>query len=322
MNKVKAEVKIIIIATIMIAVVWSLGFAQYSTNIMRNSTKETILFGVSHMTMNNSFYNVINDELKRTIEANGDRLITMDAEMDINRQKEQIRYLLDEGVQVIFINPIDVDALEPELILCKRKKVKIIAIDTQLKKQYVDFTVVSDNYHAGVLIAEDLMSKVDHANIVLLEHNGVISAEERIQGFIDTISQKERFKVVDRKDSKGQLENAMDNMNEVFEEDVDFDVVMALNDPSAMGALAALDLHGKTNVIVYGVDGAPEAKALINKGEMTGTVAQSPKTIGRMAADNAYLLLKDDNLKKTEEIIPVELIVKDTMNKYNLKGWQ
>lgn len=56
---------------------------------------------------------------------------------------------------------------------------------------------------------------------------------------------------------------------------------MALNDPSALGAMAALQEHGLLeNTAVYGVDGAPEAKSMIREGVMTATAAQSPIRIG------------------------------------------
>ena len=52
--------------------------------------------------------------------------------------------------------------------------------------------------------------------------------------------------------------------------------MMALNDPSALGAMAALQEHGLLeNTAVYGVDGAPEAKSMTREGVMTATAAQS-----------------------------------------------
>ena len=59
---------------------------------------------------------------------------------------------------------------------------------------------------------------------------------------------------------------------------------MGLNDPAAMGALAALDSKGaREGVLVYGIDGSPEGKKLIKEGMMTGTAAQSPKQMADTA---------------------------------------
>ena len=64
---------------------------------------------------------------------------------------------------------------------------------------------------------------------------------------------------------------------------------MGLNDPAAMGALAALDSKGaREGVLVYGIDGSPEGKKLIKEGMMTGTAAQSPKQMADTAINAAY----------------------------------
>ena len=58
-------------------------------------------------------------------------------------------------------------------------------------------------------------------------------------------------------------------MEKVLNKTKDIDVVMALNDPSAMGAMAALDAeHMLSDVLVYGADGSPEAKTMIYENKM------------------------------------------------------
>lgn len=75
---------------------------------------------------------------------------------------------------------------------------------------------------------------------------------------------------------------------------------MALNDPAAMGALAALDSKdARKGVLVYGIDGAPEGKKLIKEGMMTGTAAQSPKQMADTAINAAYQIF--DGKKVTKE---------------------
>lgn len=71
-------------------------------------------------------------------------------------------------------------------------------------------------------------------------------------------------------------------MEKVLNKTKDIDVVMALNDPSAMGAMAALDAeHMLSDVLVYGADGSPEAKTMIYENKMAATSAQSPRTTER-----------------------------------------
>ena len=100
------------------------------------------------------------------------------------------------------------------------------------------------------------------------------------------------------------------------------DAVMSLNDPSALGAMAALQEHGMLqDTAVYGVDGAPEAKSMISEGAMTATAAQSPIRLGQITAQTVYAILNGEDYEK-EITVPVELVTKDNVNGYDMDGWQ
>ena len=213
------------------------------------------VFGVTYMTMNNPFYEIINNELKKNIEKNGDRLITLDPQLDIDKQNEQIYSFIEQKVDGIFINPIDAKKNEPALKAAKKAHIPIITVDAPVtNKDLVNCTVVSDNYNAGVQCAKDMMSKLKSANIVLLKHTTALSAKQRIEGFLDTIDAHSEYKIINQGECKGQLEKAMPVMQRILKETPEVDVVMALNDPSALGALAALESMGYEDVMVYGVD--------------------------------------------------------------------
>lgn len=96
---------------------------------------------------------------------------------------------------------------------------------------------------------------------------------------------------------------------------------MALNDPSALGAIAALEEADRSEVKVYGVDGTPELKSLItSSSNVIGTVAQSPITMGRIAANEMYQLLKGN--RKDEVVVKVKLITSKNIDDYDENGWQ
>nr|WP_254884727.1 substrate-binding domain-containing protein [[Clostridium] innocuum] len=67
------------------------------------------------MTLNNPFFNVIDDEVRNVVEANGDVLISLDPALDLQKQKEQIHYLIEQGVSALIINPVDFTGLSEEL---------------------------------------------------------------------------------------------------------------------------------------------------------------------------------------------------------------
>lgn len=98
---------------------------------------------------------------------------------------------------------------------------------------------------------------------------------------------------------------------------------MALNDRAAIGALAAVKGEKlPTNPYIYGIDGSPDMKNLLSAtSEVQATVAQSPYTMGQEVTKASLKLSKSQTYPK-RIVVPVELITKKTIGKYDLTGWQ
>ncbi len=282
------------------------------------------LFGATYMTMNNDFYNVIDEELKNEIEASGGYLITRDPQLSAERQIEEIEEMIEEGIEVLFVNPVDSTKLIDVLKKAKEQGVIVIAVDTTVYdgESFVDYSIVSDNYLAGQLCAQKMMEEMESARIVLLEHGTVISATDRIQGFLDEIAGYQQYEVVAEVEVEGQTEKSMTAMQNLLVSGLDFDVVMALNDPSAIGCIAALrEANVDMNDIkVYGIDGSPEGKQMISSGYLNATVAQFPKIMAKKAVSAAFDLLDGEQVS-SGEVIEVELIDTENLSSFLLEGW-
>ena len=72
--------------------------------------------GAVYMTLNNPFYEVIDAEIRTVVENHGDVLISRNPALDVDKQIEEIKNLIDDGVELIFINPVDWTKIEPALI--------------------------------------------------------------------------------------------------------------------------------------------------------------------------------------------------------------
>jgi len=285
-----------------------------------------VKIGVTYMTMNNDFYKTLNAELEKKTNQQGSRLYVRDPELDEGKQSQQIDFFVKEKVNVIVINPVKSNS--PSIIssLQKAKKagIKIIVVDTPISKEVaVDTTIVSDNYQAGVLIAKDMMKRLPAANILLLEHRNAVSAMDRIRGFVETIKDQPRYKIVSQKETLGQTEEAMPQVKSALDEGMDFNVVMALNDRAAIGALAAIKNHGLNRKLsIYGVDGSPDIKNfLATTNDIEGTVAQSPIQMGRKVAQ-VIELMQEGKSYDSQYLIPVHLVNRDNISQYTVTGWQ
>lgn len=285
--------------------------------------EKPLRIGATYMTMNNPFYSVIDEELRLMIESRGDILLTRDPALDQDKQNDQIHELLAGGIDLLVINPVDFQQIRPALEEARDAGVPVVIVDSQVSDPaLVACTIASDNYGAGVLCAEHLIRTRDSARIALLEHPTAQSALDRIQGFCDTIADYPQYQIAGRASSDGQLELAMPALDGLLDADPDIDVVMALNDPTALGAMAALEERQLLDrTLVYGVDGAPEAKNMIFEGVMTATVAQSPIQIGQTTAQVIYQILSGEDYE-SEIIVPVELITAENVGQFGSDGWQ
>ena len=309
--------------SIFVLVICCLTFI-YSKASMPDSNQMKI--GATYMTMNNYFYQTLNAELEKKTNQQGSRLYVRDSELDEKKQSQQIAYFIKEKVDVIVINPVKSDS--PDIISAlneaKKAGIRIIVVDAPMSKQVaVDTTIVSDNYQAGVLIAKDMMGRLSEADILLLEHQNAISAMDRLQGFLDTIKGHPSYRIVSQLETLGQTEESMPQVKNALDNGLEFNVVMALNDRAAIGALAAIKDQGVTEKIyIYGVDASPDIKNfLANTNDIQGTVAQSPIQMGRKVAEVIELLREKKSCDR-QYLIPVRLINKDNISEYTVTGWQ
>lgn len=294
-------------------------FIQTDYSLRQNEHRRKL--GAVYMTLNNPFYEIIDEEIRTIVENHGDILISRDPALNVERQMEEIRELIDLGVELIFINPVDWTKIEPALELAHAAKIPVIAIDTNVEDDsLVVCTVVSDNYNAGVQCAEHLLKNSSGGKIALLKHSQARSSIDRIQGFLDKIAENKNFQVVAESECLGQLEVAMPVMEKMIRTHPEINIVMALNDPAAMGALAALQNNNRRDVKVYGVDGVPETKEMIFSRRMTATAGQSPRQIGKIAADRAYKVLAGEQVEKIIKL-PTKLLSAENISAADLESW-
>jgi ribose transport system substrate-binding protein len=269
--------------------------------------------------LNNPFFVALNEGIKQVVESKGDKLISFDPQQDLTRQISGIEDFVSRKVDAIFVAALDWKGIKPALETAKRAKIPVIVVDAPVYDvDLVATTVASDNWQAGVLCAEDMIKRTGgKANIVILPHPTAKSAIDRTDGFKSVIKKYPGCKIIAEQAANGQLDQAMLVMEDIIQAHPKIDVVMGLNDPTAMGAIAALESANRLKgVLVYGVDGSPDAKKMIKEGtKLTATASQFPSQIGSMGADAAYKILAKKKVPKDIKV-PVKLIDKSNIDKH------
>ena len=147
------------------------------------------------------------------------------------------------------------------------------------------------------------------------------SVRDRIDGFTQAIEGK-GFTVVYQKDALGDLPTALRLTEDLLQSNPEVVAIMGGNDPTALCALSACKTENRSDILIYGVDGSPEAKAAIAQGgQFAGSGAQSPIAIGVESVTLAYKILKKEPFEKR---VPVKtfMITKENVDQYGTTGWQ
>ena len=283
-------------------------------------------FGFSAIDMENPYFITLESAIKEVLDKEGYTLVTKNPQSDPDIQNQQILEMIDEGIDAIFICPVNWVEITEALEALREADVKIINVDTQVKEmEYVDAYIGSDNENAGYICGEDLLEKCpDGGKILILECPTQNSINERITGFEKAISSAESgFEIAGRADTNGEFQKALEITQEMLKEHKDTDVIMCGNDQIAVGATTAVNLAGMRDVIIYGVDGSPDIKKELEKPatQIAGTAAQSPIGIGKKAAKTGILILDGDEYEK-EIYEDVFMINSDNVKMYGADGWQ
>lgn len=282
------------------------------------------LFGYSCIDMDNPYFDTLRRSLENTLGEKGYQLISKNPGSDADAQNEQLQELIEEGVDAVFLCPVNWDRVTPALEALQEAGIPVINIDTQVKEKSLTKAYVgSDNRNAGFVCGDDLKKRCpEGGKLLILECPSMNSINDRITGFEQAIANA-GFEVLDRADVNGEKEKAKEAMEEFLNKYPDIDAVMCGNDRIALGALEAVREAGRENIRIYGVDGSPEVKKELAKADspMTATGAQSPIRIGKEAAEIGIAILDGEDFETTtyEDTF---LIDKGNVEMYGTDGWQ
>jgi len=267
--------------------------------------------------MNNPFFVDLNEGLKAGVEKAGDRLVTLDAQYNSLKQKNDIADALQQQPAALFINPVNWEGVKGSLIEAKRKNIPVIIVDAPVAEPDLVLTqVASDNVEAGRLACEALAKVNPNAKLAILHLSVNKACIDRVEGFKSEMTKHPGMKLLDTQEGKGTTEAARPVMRDLLGRFPELDAAFPINDPSALGCISAIESAGKAGkVTVLAVDGSREAVAAIKSGKLHSTSAQFPKEIGRLAAQAAYDGLAGKSVPK-EIKVPVKLITKDNADEF------
>jgi D-xylose transport system substrate-binding protein len=238
--------------------------------------------------------------MQTTIEEGGGTFADADADLDTEQQLTDVNTLIEQGADVLVLLAQDLTAIGPAVQAAKDAGIPIIAYDRLVEDPDVLY-ITFDNVGVGRAEAEAMFAKVPTGNYVLIKGDpGDPNASTFLPqgwdeaGLADKVASGEITIEADQFTPAWDTQTAQNNMEAIIQgaiaADRTIDAVLAENDSTALGVVAALVANGLEGVPVSGQDGDPANLNNVAKGLQYVDVWKNSNELGKVAGYAALQL--------------------------------
>lgn len=277
--------------------------------VTETSKDGTVKVGLSVSTLSNPFFVSLRDVIVEEAEAKGMEIVVVNSQDDPATEISNIEDLIQQGVDVLIINPTDSSAVSSAVQSANHANIPVITIDRSADQGEVETLITSDNVAGGEMAAEFIYEQLgEGAKVAELEGvSGASATRERGEGFHRIADEK--LDVVASQPADFDRIKGLNVMENTLQGNNDIEAVFAHNDEMALGAVEAIQAAGK-DVIVVGFDGIEDALDAVEAGDLTATIAQQPDLMGQEAIAAAEKVLNGEEIE--DEIkVPLDLVTKE-----------
>jgi len=273
--------------------------------------------GLSVLTLTNPFFKEIADTMAEEAGRHGYDVVVVSGEFDPSKQQEQVRDFITRKVYAVVLTPCDSKAVGPPIREANRAGVPVFTADIAClaADAKVVCHVATDNYSGGKQAARAMIEALGRkgGKVVVLDHKPVESCQLRVKGFKEVIAAHNasgaggKVEVVAELPGGGVKDQGYKAAEDALQAHPQLAGIFAINDPSALGARAALEKSGRADrVKLVGFDGQPEGKKAIREGRIYADPIQHPDKIGRQIVRAIVDYFEGEKLPK-EVLIPTTL---------------
>lgn len=233
-----------------------------------------------------SFRAAETQSIRDAAEEVGAEVIVTNANAELPKQISDIQDLINQGVDILVVAPVNSDGLTPALEAAAEAGIPVITIDRKVNdeacSEYVAF-LGSDFYEQGQRAADALAEETDEeANVlVLLGPSGNNVTDGRRDGFVDRIEEAyPDITIVAEQTANASRAEGQDVTAQLLQTNPEIDAVYAFNDESGLGAMTAIQAAGLApgeDVVIVSVDGTRNAVQAIVDGTYNVTIESNPR---------------------------------------------
>lgn len=242
------------------------------------------------------------------VEKNGDTAIVNYANYSTSKQTSDVETMLQQGVDVLVLSPVDSTAAAALITRAQAQGVKVITYDAGVSGASADYAVERNNYDAGKLHVESALRAVPAGNYAIIRGDKSTSVAQGMgRAYDELLLTNPDVRVVydqwtpawDSAQAQRNAEAALlDNSNNI-------DAFIVSWDDGAQGVVQALKTAriAPGQVYVTGTDGAIPSLANIASGWQSETVWTPIDEAAVSAADLAHALASGDGIPEPDDTV-------------------
>ena len=276
--------------------------------------------GVVLMAEDNPFFVALGHGVTAEAHALGYATNVQNGQYSDQTQLQEVQTLVNSGVKGIIFEPYENVPSETAVKYATDHGVPVVTADAPSSSKLVKSFVATNNYAAGQQIGEWFVNKIGDAGpIAILNSQASGTVTARVNGFKSIIAKYPKIKVVATANGLGQRPPSLKAMLTILQAHPDLKGVFAINDPSSLGAYAALKAnHLQNKVVVASIDGSPAFVDVVKTDPLAAVAAQRPDLMGNIAMQYLNDVLHGKSVP-AQHLIPPVLV--DHGNWQSYKGW-
>lgn len=297
--------------------------------VSAKDAEKELSFAFCTNTLNNTFQSSMDEKFSELCKEAGISYTCLDPDYDLNTQLSQLSDVANSGYDAVFIIPVDSAGITSGLAEISEVGIPIFNVDTAVIEEDIDTFVTqfvgTNAFMAGQLVGEQMAKDYpDGADIAILDFSSNESCVDRVNGFLEGLGEnKDKFNIVAQQDGEAALDASLSLAEDIITANPDIAAFFCINDPSALGAAAAIKAANKTGEIgVYSIDASPDGKQALLDGEFTAVAAQVPLQIAEYSYEAALKYLDGEtDLGDKKVYLDSHLVLADEA-KETLEKWQ
>jgi D-xylose transport system substrate-binding protein len=240
--------------------------------------------------------------IKAALQKAGAKYISADAQGSNEKQLADVESLITKGANALIVLAWDADAVLPAVQKAKARGIPVVAYDRLIQDKDVLY-ITFDNAEVGRMQARAVFKLKPEGNYAFIkgaatDPNADFLFGGQMEVLKAAIAAGKIKNVGEQYTDSWSPENAQKNMEQILtKNNGKVDAVVASNDGTAGGVVAALKSRNLVGIPVSGQDGDIAALNRIARGEQTVSVWKDARELGRAAAESAVKLAKKQKVE-------------------------